>query len=65
MALIAATAPPVVVGDVDYDAVKEIAGAITPVPSGVGPMTIACLLANTVTTCCRTHSLEEPNGLTV
>jgi methylenetetrahydrofolate dehydrogenase (NADP+)/methenyltetrahydrofolate cyclohydrolase len=36
------------VGDVDFDAVREIAGAITPVPGGVGPMTIACLLDNTV-----------------
>jgi methylenetetrahydrofolate dehydrogenase (NADP+)/methenyltetrahydrofolate cyclohydrolase len=36
------------VGDVDFDAVKEIAGAITPVPGGVGPMTIAMLLSNTV-----------------
>ncbi len=36
------------VGDVDFDAVLEIAGAITPVPGGVGPMTIASLLANTV-----------------
>ena len=36
-------------GDVDFDAVKEIAGAITPVPGGVGPMTIAMLLQNTVT----------------
>lgn len=35
-------------GDVDFDEVKDIAGAITPVPGGVGPMTIACLLANTV-----------------
>ena len=35
-------------GDVDFDAVKEIAGAITPVPGGVGPMTIACLMENTV-----------------
>lgn len=52
------------VGDVDYDTAKEVAGAITPVPGGVGPMTIACLLANTVTACCRTHSLPEPNGLT-
>lgn len=52
------------VGDVDYDAAKEIAGAITPVPGGVGPMTIACLLANTVTARCRSHSLPEPNGLT-
>lgn len=36
------------VGDVDFDAVKDVASAITPVPGGVGPMTIACLLANTV-----------------
>ena len=36
------------VGDVDFDAVKEVAGAITPVPGGVGPMTIAMLLRNTV-----------------
>lgn len=37
------------VGDVDFDAAKEVAGAITPVPGGVGPMTIAMLLSNTVT----------------
>jgi len=37
------------VGDVDFDAAAEVAGAITPVPGGVGPMTIAMLLANTVT----------------
>ena len=36
------------VGDVDFDAVREVAGAITPVPGGVGPMTIAMLLRNTV-----------------
>ena len=36
------------VGDVDFDAVKEVAGAITPVPGGVGPMTIAMLLQNTL-----------------
>jgi methylenetetrahydrofolate dehydrogenase (NADP+)/methenyltetrahydrofolate cyclohydrolase len=36
------------VGDVDFDAVKDIAGAITPVPGGVGPMTIATLLENTL-----------------
>jgi methylenetetrahydrofolate dehydrogenase (NADP+)/methenyltetrahydrofolate cyclohydrolase len=35
-------------GDVDFDAVKEVAGAITPVPGGVGPMTIAMLLENCV-----------------
>ena len=37
-----------IVGDVDFDNIKEIAGAITPVPGGVGPMTVACLLLNTV-----------------
>ncbi|MDK1032394.1 MAG: hypothetical protein QGD94_10335, partial [Planctomycetia bacterium] len=36
------------VGDVDFDAVKEVAGAITPVPGGVGPVTVAMLLRNTV-----------------
>jgi 5,10-methylene-tetrahydrofolate dehydrogenase/methenyl tetrahydrofolate cyclohydrolase len=36
------------VGDVAFDEVKEVAGAITPVPGGVGPMTIAMLMANTV-----------------
>ncbi len=35
-------------GDVDFDAVSEVASAITPVPGGVGPMTIACLLRNTL-----------------
>jgi methylenetetrahydrofolate dehydrogenase (NADP+) / methenyltetrahydrofolate cyclohydrolase len=35
-------------GDVDFDEVAEVASAITPVPGGVGPMTIACLLRNTV-----------------
>jgi len=52
------------VGDVHFDSAKERAGAITPVPGGVGPMTIACLLANTVTACCRANGLEEPEGLT-
>ena len=37
-----------VVGDVDFDEVKDVAGALTPVPGGVGPMTIACLMENTV-----------------
>jgi methylenetetrahydrofolate dehydrogenase (NADP+)/methenyltetrahydrofolate cyclohydrolase len=37
-----------IVGDVDFDAVQAIAGAITPMPGGTGPMTIACLLENTV-----------------
>ena len=52
------------VGDVEYASCSEVAGAITPVPGGVGPMTIACLLANTVTACCRIHGLVEPEGLT-
>ncbi|WP_439124145.1 bifunctional methylenetetrahydrofolate dehydrogenase/methenyltetrahydrofolate cyclohydrolase FolD [Marivita sp.] len=51
-------------GDVDFAQVSEVAGAITPVPGGVGPMTIACLLANTVTACCRANGLAEPKGLT-
>jgi methylenetetrahydrofolate dehydrogenase (NADP+)/methenyltetrahydrofolate cyclohydrolase len=51
-------------GDVNYGPVSEVAGAITPVPGGVGPMTIACLLANTVTACCRANGLAEPEGLT-
>ncbi|GHA50682.1 bifunctional protein FolD [Amylibacter ulvae] len=52
------------VGDVHFESAKEKAGAITPVPGGVGPMTIACLLANTLTACCRANGLEEPEGLT-
>lgn len=52
------------VGDVEYDSCAAVAGAITPVPGGVGPMTIACLLANTVTACCRANGLPEPQGLT-
>ena len=53
-----------IVGDVHFDSAVEVAGAITPVPGGVGPMTIACLLANTVTAASRTHNLPEPEGLT-
>jgi methylenetetrahydrofolate dehydrogenase (NADP+)/methenyltetrahydrofolate cyclohydrolase len=53
------------VGDVDYASAAEVAGAITPVPGGVGPMTIACLLANTLTACCRMNRLTEPERLTV
>ncbi|ATX65778.1 bifunctional methylenetetrahydrofolate dehydrogenase/methenyltetrahydrofolate cyclohydrolase FolD [Roseinatronobacter bogoriensis] len=52
------------VGDVHFDSAAQVAGAITPVPGGVGPMTIACLLANTVTAACRAHGLPEPEGLT-
>jgi methylenetetrahydrofolate dehydrogenase (NADP+)/methenyltetrahydrofolate cyclohydrolase len=51
------------VGDVDFEAASRVAGAITPVPGGVGPMTIACLLANTLTACCRIHGLPEPASL--
>ena len=53
-----------IVGDCDYASCAEVAGAITPVPGGVGPMTIACLLANTLTACCRANGLPEPEGLT-
>lgn len=53
------------VGDVHFPSAMQKAGAITPVPGGVGPMTIAMLLANTLTACCRSHGLEEPEGLTL
>lgn len=49
------------VGDVDFDAVEPVAGAITPVPGGVGPMTIACLLHNTLTAACRRRGVELPD----
>ncbi|MCL4068705.1 bifunctional methylenetetrahydrofolate dehydrogenase/methenyltetrahydrofolate cyclohydrolase FolD [Pseudomonas sp. GX19020] len=52
------------VGDVHYESAAAVAGAITPVPGGVGPMTIACLLANTLTAACRANNLPEPEGLT-
>ncbi len=48
------------VGDVCFDEAAEVAGAITPVPGGVGPMTIACLLANTVRAACRRRGWPEP-----
>ena len=51
------------VGDVDFKSVSKTAGAITPVPGGVGPMTIACLLMNTVVACARANGLEDPVGL--
>ncbi len=51
-------------GDVAFAEAAETAGVITPVPGGVGPMTIACLLANTVTAFCRANGLPEPEGLT-
>ena len=52
------------VGDVDFEAAREVAAAITPVPGGVGPMTIACLLANTLTAAARVNGLPDPQGLT-
>ena len=52
------------VGDVDQASVEQVAGALTPVPGGVGPMTIACLLANTLTATARANGLPDPEGLT-
>ena len=46
------------VGDVDFASASSVAGAITPVPGGVGPMTIACLLHNTVQQACRQHDIS-------
>ncbi len=48
------------VGDVDFASAAEVAGAITPVPGGVGPMTIACLLRNPVTATCQQRGLPVP-----
>ena len=48
------------VGDVCFGEAATVAGAITPVPGGVGPMTIACLLANTVTAACRQNQVARP-----
>ena len=50
------------VGDVDYDSVAAVADAITPVPGGVGPMTIACLLRNTLVAAHRRAGLADPEG---
>jgi methylenetetrahydrofolate dehydrogenase (NADP+)/methenyltetrahydrofolate cyclohydrolase len=49
------------VGDVAFAEARQIAGAITPVPGGVGPMTIACLLRNTLVAACRRRGLPEPS----
>lgn len=54
----------ILVGDVDFDSAMESAAAITPVPGGVGPMTIACLLVNTLTACIQAHGVPRPNWLT-
>ncbi len=50
------------VGDVDFASAEAVAGAITPVPGGVGPMTIACLLHNTVQQACRQHNIDMPSA---
>lgn len=49
------------VGDVDFASCAEVAAHITPVPGGVGPMTIACLLRNTLIAACRQNGLADPN----
>ena len=49
------------VGDAEFSSCSKVAGAITPVPGGVGPMTIACLLVNTLVACCRKYGLSEPD----
>jgi methylenetetrahydrofolate dehydrogenase (NADP+)/methenyltetrahydrofolate cyclohydrolase len=51
------------VGDVAFNEAIKVAGAITPVPGGVGPMTIACLLRNTVVAACRAHGIAVPADL--
>jgi methylenetetrahydrofolate dehydrogenase (NADP+)/methenyltetrahydrofolate cyclohydrolase len=48
-----------IVGDVDFAGAAQVAGAITPVPGGVGPMTIALLMANTVTAAARSEGRPE------
>ena len=50
------------VGDVDFESALAVAGGITPVPGGVGPMTIACLLHNTVLAACRRHGIAVPDA---
>ncbi len=51
------------VGDVAYDEVAQVAGAITPVPGGVGPMTIAMLLRNTLVAAHRREGIADPEAL--
>ncbi|HWC92338.1 MAG TPA: bifunctional methylenetetrahydrofolate dehydrogenase/methenyltetrahydrofolate cyclohydrolase, partial [Pseudolabrys sp.] len=50
-----------IVGDVAYDEASQIAGAITPVPGGAGPMTIACLLLKTLRAACAQNGLPGPS----
>jgi methylenetetrahydrofolate dehydrogenase (NADP+)/methenyltetrahydrofolate cyclohydrolase len=52
-----------IVGDVDYEAAKDVAGAITPVPGGVGAMTIICLMHNTLIAACAQNKLALPTAL--
>ena len=47
----------------EFESVSQISGGITPVPGGVGPMTISCLLANTAVACARINDLEDPSDL--
>jgi methylenetetrahydrofolate dehydrogenase (NADP+)/methenyltetrahydrofolate cyclohydrolase len=49
------------VGDVAFEEAVNHASAITPVPGGVGPMTIACLLRNTLVATCRQNGIEAPD----
>jgi methylenetetrahydrofolate dehydrogenase (NADP+)/methenyltetrahydrofolate cyclohydrolase len=49
------------VGDVDFEQAKQVAGAITPVPGGVGPMTIACLIENALRACAAQNGVALPN----
>ncbi len=57
--------PTKIVGDVAYAETEAVAGAITPVPGGVGPMTIACLLRNTVLAACARRGWDVPNNLDI
>ena len=49
------------IGDVDFGSASSVAGAITPVPGGVGPMTVACLMRNTLIAACRQRHLDQPD----
>lgn len=58
--IVGADGKPRIVGDVDFAEARKVAGAITPVPGGVGPMTIACLLVNTLRAACAANGLPAP-----
>ena len=51
------------VGDIKFEEAKEVTSYITPVPGGVGPMTIACLLMNTVLQCVKRNNMDQPSSL--